>query len=131
MTHSFPTRCSSDLRGSYRNAYSFDTPAGYVHNTAFNETNFSGMLGLNKRWGYSHLNLSGYKGNLGFPEHEDHDPHAGGDQGSEGGLSRQVAVPMQKVHHFKASLNNNFILGEQQLRVVLGYQENQRREFEH
>src|SRR3546814_10597794 len=99
MTHSFPTRCSSDLRGSYRNAYSFDTPAGYVHNTAFNETNFSGMLGLNKRWGYSHLNLSGYKGNLGFPEHEDHDPHAGGDQGSEGGLSRQVAVPMRSEEH--------------------------------
>src|SRR5690606_33926885 len=105
-------------RGSYRNAFSYDTPGGHVHNTAFNETNLSGMLGLNKRWGYSHLNVSGYSGNLGFPEHEHgeeagHDHEAGEDHADEGHLedevSRRIALPMQEVRHLKTSLNNNFI----------------------
>ncbi|RZK90164.1 MAG: TonB-dependent receptor, partial [Pedobacter sp.] len=43
-------------RGTYKNAYSFKTPTGYFPNSGFNETDLSGMVGLNKSWGYTHLN---------------------------------------------------------------------------
>lgn len=115
-------------RGTYKNAYSYRTPSGYVNNTAFNEKNFSGMLGLNKRWGYSHLNISHYNGTIGFLEHE----HEEGEEEEHlhDPKDRHVEIPRQHIRHLKASLNNNFILGNGQLRVILGYQRNKRQEFE-
>ena len=38
---------------NYQNKYD-----GRVYGTAFNETDLSGYVGLNKQWGYSHLNFS-------------------------------------------------------------------------
>lgn len=124
-------------RGTYRNAFSYKTPAGYVPNTSFNEANFTAMAGLNKKWGYSHLHVSSYSGKLGFPEHghADHghddfpaqeDPHHGHQP-----RSRQIGLPLQQVDHLKVSLNNNFILGRSQLRATFGVQQNKRREMEH
>jgi len=37
----------------YQNKYD-----GRVYGTAFNETDLSGYVGLNKKWGYSDLNFS-------------------------------------------------------------------------
>jgi iron complex outermembrane receptor protein len=111
-------------RGSYQNAYSFKTPNGYFPNSGYNNTNISGMLGLNKSWGYSHLNFSYYKNNIGFfdPESVDElytDEH-----------SRKLDFPRQDIRHYKIALNNNFVVGEGNLKVDLGYQKNQRRELE-
>jgi iron complex outermembrane receptor protein len=53
-------------RTSYKNAYSYRTPTEYVPNSGFNETNFEGQVGLNKSWGYLHLDASSYKSNIGF-----------------------------------------------------------------
>ncbi len=111
-------------RGSYQNAYSFKTPAGYFPNSGFNNTNLSGMVGLNKSWGYSHLNVSYYKNNIGF-----FDPETPEDLYTTE-HSRTLDYPRQDIRHYKIALNNNFVLGEGSLKLDLGYQKNQRRELE-
>lgn len=112
-------------RGSYLNAYSFKTPSGYFPNSGYNETNLSGMIGLNKEWGYSHINVSYFKNNIGFYEAEPGDPIAVADKGS-----RTLDFPKQDIRHYKIGWNSNFILPAGQLKVDLGYQKNQRRELD-
>lgn len=111
-------------RGSYQNAYSFKTPDGYFPNSGYNNTNLSGMVGLNKSWGYSHLNFSYYKNNVGFFDPESVDELYTTEH------SRTLDYPRQDIRHYKIALNNNFVVGEGSLKVDLGYQKNQRRELE-
>ncbi|KLT64878.1 TonB-dependent receptor [Pedobacter sp. BMA] len=122
-------------RGTYKNAYSFKTPTGYFPNSGFNETDLSGMVGLNKSWGYTHLNVSSFRNNIGF-----YDPSldANGNFVKEDGeafmtsdyKNRDLDYPRQDIRHFKIALNNNFILGNGNLKADFGYQQNQRRELE-
>ncbi|GAB3923539.1 TonB-dependent receptor [Mucilaginibacter myungsuensis] len=122
-------------RGSYKNAHSFNTPGGYFPNSGFNETNFSGMVGVNKSWGFSHLNFSYFKNNIGFYEPNldangqfvDED---GNDYTDKDYKSRALAYPRQDIRHYKISLDNNFLFNSGSLKVTLGYQKNQRRELE-
>lgn len=122
-------------RGTYKNAYSFKTPTGYFPNSGFNETDLSGMVGLNKSWGYTHLNVSNFRNNIGFYEptldadgnfvKEDGDPFTNSDY-----KNRDLEYPRQDIRHFKIALNNNFILGNGNLKADFGYQQNQRRELD-
>jgi iron complex outermembrane receptor protein len=122
----------------YRNKYD-----GRVYNTGFNETDFSGYAGLNKKWGYSDLNFSVFNDLQEIPD------------GSRDSITRKftrqiteadtfrpivserelnsykIGVMHQLVQHYKIYSSNNFILGDNKLKVVLGYQENVRREFSH
>ncbi|MBD1385533.1 TonB-dependent receptor [Mucilaginibacter rigui] len=111
-------------RGTYQNAYSFNTPAGRYINSGFNQTNASGMLGFNKAWGYSHLNFSYFKDNIGFYDAEPGDPLY------NTSTSRTLDYPRQDIRHYKVALNNNFLFGSSSLKLDLGYQKNQRRELE-
>ncbi|MEO6631301.1 MAG: TonB-dependent receptor, partial [Mucilaginibacter sp.] len=110
-------------RGSYQNAGNFKTPDGYYINSGYNNTNFSGMLGLNKKWGYSHLNFSYLKNNIGFYDSEPGDPLYTNTQ------THKLDFPRQDIRHYKIALNNNIILGSSYLKLDLGYQNNQRREL--
>lgn len=112
-------------RGSYQNAGDFKTPAGYYINSGFNNTNLSGMLGLNKEWGYSHLNFSYFKNNIGFNDAEPGDPLY-----TDKATGRKLDYPRQDIRHYKLALNNNFIIGNNTLKLDLGYQKNQRRELQ-
>ncbi|HMT30594.1 MAG TPA: TonB-dependent receptor, partial [Bacteroidia bacterium] len=38
-------------------------------------------------------------------------------------------IPFQKINHYKAVLNNNFVIGDGSLKAVLGFQQNRRKEF--
>ena len=111
-------------RGTYQNAFAFGTPDGRYINSGFNQTNISGMLGVNKAWGYSHLNFSYYKNNIGFYDAEPGDPLYTDSK------SRTIDYPKQDIRHYKLALNNNFIFGSSSLKLDLGYQKNQRRELE-
>lgn len=122
-------------RGTYKNAYSFKTPVGYFPNSGFNETDFSGMLGFNKSWGYTHLNFSSFRNNIGFYEPALNADGAYVDE--EGNLfshddfkSRSLMYPKQDIRHYKVSLNNNILIGSGNLKLDLGFQKNQRRELE-
>ena len=48
-----------DVRASNEDAHCYTDPKdGYVWGTAFNQQNVRGTLGLDKKWGYSHLSVS-------------------------------------------------------------------------
>jgi iron complex outermembrane recepter protein len=123
------------VRGSYKNAYSYQTATEYVPNSGFNETNFEGQVGLNKKWGYAHLNASSFRTNIGFYEPARNET---GDLIDEAGnvftekqnKDRTLAFPKQDVRHYKIALNSNILLESGSLRTTLGYQHNLRRELE-
>jgi iron complex outermembrane receptor protein len=122
-------------RGSYRNAYSYKTATEYVPNSGFNETSFEGQIGLNKNWGYAHLDASSFRNNIGFYEPARNEA---GLLVNEDGLvpskaenrDRSIAFPKQDVRHYKLALNSNILFNSGSLRSTIGYQQNQRRELE-
>ena len=131
-------RFSNKMAHAYQNKYD-----GYVLNSGFKETTGTAILGLNKSWGYSHLHLSIYNMVPGIVEGE-RDSASGKfikpviiDGNAEGFalatnddfLSYAAHIPYQKINHYKAVLNNSFILGNSTLKSTLGWQQNRRKEF--
>ncbi len=116
---------------------------GRVYGTAFKELDVSGYAGINKKWGYSHLNFSLFDDLQEIPD------------GSRDSISRKftkqvteidtfrpivseselnsykIAVIHQHIQHFKLYSTSNIILGKSNLGIILSYQENIRREFSH
>jgi iron complex outermembrane receptor protein len=125
---------SSKSAKDYQNKYD-----GRVFNSRFNERNFGGYLGLNKRWGFSHLILSSFNQNLGLVEGDRDD--ATGQFIANGGSalerianredldSRTLFTPKQNVQHYKITSDNSIAIGRNRLKVNLGYQNNIRKEF--
>ena len=122
-------------RGTYKNAFGYNTPEGRIPNTGFNERNFGAMLGMNKSWGYTHLNLSSFNQKLGLPDFQKN--AQGQYEDGEGEIltpgqlkSRDLLLPFQDVRHYKIALNNHILFNKGRLRSTLGFQNNQRRELE-
>lgn len=122
-------------RGSYKNAYSYNAPGGRIANTGYNEKDFNGELGFNKKWGYAHLNLSSFRSNIGLPDFERND--AGNFVDTSGTVlsdqqlkSRDLFLPFQDIRHYKIALNSHVLLGGGRLRSILAFQDNQRRELQ-
>ncbi|WP_207421913.1 TonB-dependent receptor [Desertivirga brevis] len=123
-------------RGTHKSAYAYKTPLGRASNSAFNETNYSAQIGLNKSWGYTHLNFSSFNTKLGIPGHGDHEEgeeehevsHA--NEFLSGNKSRKLNLPFQDINHYKLALNNQFVFNKGRLRSTLAFQDNQRRELE-
>ncbi|TAL62161.1 MAG: TonB-dependent receptor, partial [Bacteroidetes bacterium] len=129
---------SSKHATNYRNKVD-----GRVYGTAFSETDFTGYAGLNKHWGYSHLNFSVFNDLQEIPD------------GSRDSVSRKFTkqiteidnfrpiVPYpelnsykitslhQHIQHYRLYSSNNFLFGKNKLGLVLGYQQNIRKEFSH
>lgn len=122
-------------RVSYKNAYGFSYKDKTVPNSGFDETNLSGMIGLNKTWGYAHLNLSRFNTNIGLVEDG---PDDNGNYLDEDGnvisnseaQKRKLNLPFQNINHYRAALNSNILLGGGQLKTTLAFQRNVRKEFE-
>ena len=124
------------VRGTYKSAAAFQTPTEYVYNSGFNERDFSGTFGINRSWGYSHLHLSSYNANIGSIEAErDSITEKFIDQSgvivpTNVLKGRSLDTPFQNVSHYKIGWVNNFIINSSnQLKVNLGYQTNERKEF--
>lgn len=110
-------------RWSQKWAHDYKAPLdGYVPGTRFRDRALSAMLGLNKEWGFSHLKFSYYHLTPGITEIED--------SYTPGSASYTTLAPFQQVRHFKAVLDNSFTLGEGFLKLLLGYQQNRRQEYE-
>ena len=107
-------RWSEKDAGEYKNKRD-----GRVPGSQFHERALTGMLGLNRSWGYSHLKLSGYHIKPGLVE---------GERDADGRLEPSEAF--QKIYHYKAALDNSFIVGDGSLKAVVGYQQNRRQEYE-
>lgn len=131
-------RFSNKMAHAYQNKFD-----GYVLNSGFRENTVHGMIGLNKSWGYTHLNFSAYNLMPGIVEGE-RDSATGKFvkpvmlnntvEGLEIATDQDLKsytpeTPYQKIHHYKAVLNNNFVLNEGSLKSTIGFQQNQRQEY--
>jgi iron complex outermembrane receptor protein len=135
-----------DLRYSEKEAHAYSNRYdGYVYNSGFKEKSFNGIIGLNKSWGYSHLHFASYNIMPGIIE-GDRDSLSGKfvkkvrltdtTEGAEVVPESELrsyeilnSVPYQDIHHFKIAWNNSFILGKASLKAIIGFQQNQRKEF--
>ncbi len=131
-------RYSNKIAHSYQNKYD-----GYVLNSGYKEKTISGIIGLNKSWGYSHLHFSAYNIMPGIVEGmrdsltgEFVKPIALNDSTEDFSIatrndfkSYKPLTPYQKVHHYKAVLNNSFVVGNGSLKSTIGWQQNQRQEY--
>ena len=108
-------RWSEKDAGEYKNKVD-----GHVSGSQFHERALTGMLGLNRSWGYSHLKLSAYHLKPGLVE--------GARDEETGELEPSEAY--QKIYHYKAALDNSFLVGDGSVKVVMGYQQNRRQEYE-
>ncbi len=120
------TRYSGKMAHAYKNKYD-----GYVFGSAFREQAFSQLLGWNYRYGHSHLTLDYYHSTPGIVEGE-RDEETGDLIIPEGYSAKGYGKPMpyQQIHHYKAVLDNSWFVGEGNVKLLLGYQQNRRQEFE-
>ena len=132
------------LRGSYKMATNYrNNIDGRVYHTGFRETDFSGLLGINRSWGYSHLGISTFSDLQEIPD------------GSRDSVSRKftkqideadtmrpivtdeelksytITALHQHVQHYRVYSANSFILGSGRLGLNLAYQKSIRQEFSH
>ncbi len=116
---------------------------GRVYGTAFNETDLSGYVGLNKSWGYSDLNFAIFDDLQEIPDgSRDSTTRKFTKQITEADTFRpivsnaelnsyKIAVLHQHVQHYQIYTSNNIIIGESKLGFTLGYQQSVRREYSH
>ena len=123
-------RFSDKYAHDYKNKYD-----GYVYGTGFQERAFSTMFGLNRNWGYSHLTFERYHIMPDIAE---------GERAADGSflrpdekkathddfLSYRHGLPYQHVYHTKLVSDNFFLLPKGALNLILGLQQNQRKEYE-
>ena len=129
----FSAYASGKQAGDYRNAAD-----GYVLNSRFRETDFGGFVGINRKWGYTHISVSNFDQKTGIIEGDRDDNgrfllYAGTPfetVATDGILSgKNKLVPYQRIQHFKVAADNSFAIGNGRLSAIIGYQHNQRREF--
>ena len=121
-----------DGRWSHRIAHAYQNSRdGYVPGSQFSEHAASGLLGLNRHWGHTHLKLSYFHLQPSIVDGERDAttgrliPH------SDNVKTYSRTLPFQRINHYKAVLDNAFHLSpDGTLKVLLGYQQNQRKEFE-
>ena len=101
----------------YARAYS-NASNGTVANSGFRQRAASALIGKNGRWGYSRLRFSYFHLTPGMIEGE-------GDN-----FGYMPGLPFQQVRHYKAVLDNTIHLGPGNMKVLLGWQQNRRQEFE-
>lgn len=133
-----------DVRYSHKEAHDYKNKYdGYVFNSKFKENALGGTIGLNKSWGFSHLHLSTYNFTPGIITGErDFETGSFVKEIGLNGESQEVMatrkdfksytpkVPYQRIQHHKAVLNNHFVLGNGSLKAIVGWQQNNRKEFE-
>jgi iron complex outermembrane receptor protein len=136
---------SWQVRGSQKSAGNYFTPAdGYVANSGFREYNASGFVGLNRHWGVSQISFSSFNQTLALPEGERDSlgnflvPYAFDDTTAEEqsytsnelkGYSHHLGIPQQRIAHNRVVFSNNLYFGKSSLKIDIGHQRNDRREF--
>ena len=104
---------------------------GYVPGSCFGEKDIQGMLGVSKSWGHSWLRFTHVDFTPGIVEGE-RDEETGELEWENGNSSKGYGkqLPYQRVLHSKVVSDNAWQLGPGQLKAIVGYQRNFRREFE-
>lgn len=130
-------RYSNKMAHDYKNKYD-----GYVVNSGYSESNIKALLGINRRWGYTHLTLSSFNMKLGivegirdstgqFLQHFLIDgPNDSLGLAPVGSLTKYNNFPVihQHIRHYKGVSENSFALGGGRLNLLIGFQQNNRQE---
>ena len=118
-------RYSDKMAHAYKNKYD-----GYVPGSQFRERAGRLMLGLNKQWGHSRLTWTAYHLTPSIIEGE-RDEETGDLIANYSPIkSYSKALPFQQVKHYKLVWDNSLNLSSGYLKTIIGYQQNQRQEFE-
>ncbi len=132
-------RYSGKMAHDYQNAFD-----GFVYGSNYTEQSANALLGLNKKWGYAHLFASTYSLDPGIIDGERNDssgafvkPIAVNDS-TAGEVAVNVAdfhsydviTPHQEIRHYKIVSDNSLILGNGSLKTIIGFQQNNRKEFD-
>jgi len=98
-----------------------------LKNTAGDEESFSVAVGTSQKWGVTRLHFSKYfleaglfSGAVGIPRSY---------QLEDDFNNRDIDIPKQEVTHYRVSINQAFILGEDHVVIDAGFQRNLRQEF--
>ncbi len=131
-------RFSHKLATNYKNKID-----GRVYNTGFSETDLSGLLGVNRSWGYSHLGFSIFDDLQEVPDgSRDSATRRFTKQITEADTLRPIVsdkqlssysiTPLhQRVQHYRIYSASSFSIGGGRLALNLAYQNSIRREFSH
>ncbi len=123
------------VRGTYKTAASYRTPTEWVYNSGFDEKNYSVTAGVVKRWGYSHLHFSSFNTKIGMIDGTRDSAtmqfidYLGNIVQESKAKSRSIDVPFQVVNHNKISSVTNLLINDNQVKISLGYQWNDRKEY--
>jgi len=131
-------RTSQKSAAAYQNKYD-----GRVFGTRYKETDLNAYLGINKSWGYSHLNFTLYDNQQEVPDgSRDSTSRKFTKQISEEDTIRpivtdndlttyNIGIIHQHVQHYRLYSASNFIFGSSKLSLKLGFQQSHRREYSH
>lgn len=132
------------LRGSYKAATNYRNKIdGRVYGTGFKETDISGLIGINRSWGYSHLGISTFNDMQEIPDgSRDSASRRFTKQITEADVFRPIVTDAQlrsykitplhqRVQHYRLYSANSFILGNSRLAFNVAYQNSVRQEFSH
>ena len=142
------SRWSWNMRGSLRAATNYQNKIdGRVYNTGFAEKTATAMLGYSGQRGYSRFGASLYDNLQGIPDgSRDSLTRQFTKQVAESGLDdikNRPIVPAsdlssyklgplhQRIQHYRLHTNNHYQLGNGELDVLLAFQQNVRREYNH
>ena len=119
-------RFSDKYAHAYKNKYD-----GYVPGSQFSERAGRLMIGLNKRWGHTHLTWTAFHQTPSIVEGE-RDEETGelvrGEGFTDHGYGK--TLPFQQIKHYTAVWDNSLNLPKGWLKAIIGYQQNRRQEFE-
>ena len=118
-------RFTDKMAHAYKNKYD-----GYVSGSQFKERAGRLMLGINQPWGHSHLTGTIYHQTPSIIEGERDESTGELECTSSDVKTYSKALPFQQIWHYKTVWDNSFNLPKGWLKAIVGYQQNQRQEFE-
>jgi outer membrane receptor protein involved in Fe transport len=144
------------IRGSERIARNYSNPIdGKVYNTGFKTTNMSAFVGHHSQNGYTHLNFTFYDNRQGIPDGSRDSLYrkftyqiyeAQGEnaiQPEVDNIKDRPIVPgnvlnsyslsplSQRIQDYRVYVDNDYRFGQNELKVLLGGEQNIRREYNH
>lgn len=118
-------RYSEKHAHAYKNRYD-----GYVPNSQFEERAFSLRTGIMRNWGYSNLKVGYYNLNPSIVEGERDTVTGELVSESDNVKTYRHGLPYQHVCHYKVVSETFINMNSGHLKVLLGYQQNRRKEYE-
>jgi len=118
-------RFTDRMAHAYKNKWD-----GYVPGSQFCERAGRLMLGLNKHWGHTRLTWTAFHQTPSIVEGERDRTTGELECHTDNIKTYSKALPFQQIKHYRAVVDNSINLPKGWLKAIVGYQQNQRQEYE-